>query len=141
MALNSGIQNEKEIQDYIDGKTIMELNPNLRAFILDIFGLARNHISQSKISARRTCDTDYKPDMIIKYEGQIKNISIKIGNGNSVHQEKISEFIEYCKKLGVNQETIDDLLFFHWGDGTLDGSAPVSERRSAKEIISSYPEK
>lgn len=36
MALNSGIQNEKEIQDYIDGKTIMELNPNLRAFILDI---------------------------------------------------------------------------------------------------------
>lgn len=142
MSTNTGFTNEKEIANQLDGHKIADLNPNLQAFITEIFQPTAREKSTQIIHAERTKNTAYKPDLIIKFAGRRQNISIKSGQGNSVHQEKIQEFVKYAKNsLNASPEVLEALLFFHWGDGTLDGSAPVSRRLKAREIIEKYLEK
>ena len=142
MAINTGIQNEIEIERNLDARKFEALNPNLRAFVNDVFSPTTQEKSTQVVHAKRTNDTRYKPDMIVDYASRKSNISIKIGSGNSVHQEPIDTFVKYIKEeLNATQDEVEALLFFHWGDGTLDGSAPVANRMPAKEIIEKYPEK
>lgn len=142
MAINTGIQNEIEIEKNLDARKFGALNPNLKAFVNDVFSPSEHTKNTELIHAKRTNDTHYKPDMIVDYSNRKSNISIKIGSGNSVHQEPIETFVAYIRdELHATKEEIEALLFFHWGDGTLDGSAPVANRMSAKEIIEKYPDK
>ena len=142
MSLNTGINNEKEIAEHLNTHKIANLNDNLRAFVEDIFRPNATERNGSYISAQCTNNNLYKPDIVVEFANRVNNISIKIGEGNSVHQEPIDSFVEYIRdELGASKVVIEALLYFHWGDGTLDGSAPVSERKSAREIIKNQPEK
>ena len=142
MSLNTGIKNEIEIVENLDSHTINELNLNLRGFVLDIFQTSSLIKEDEVVYAERTKDVKNKPDMIVKCADKKNNISIKIGSGNSIHQEPIYGFIKYIQDdLLATQEVVNSLLFFHWGDGTLDGTGPVSSRMKARDIIKEHPEK
>ncbi len=142
MSLNDGIENEKQIETHLDSLRYLELNRNLRAFIYDVFNPSSTQLNTCTVHAKRTEDNKFKPDLIVSYINKKHYISIKKGSGNSVHQEPINVFIEYIKNnLNASPEVINSILFFHWGDGTLDGSAPVYCRMKASEIIEKYPEK
>lgn len=142
MATNTGIKNEIEIESHLSARKTNSLNPNLRAFITDVFNPTEFEKKTVIIDAKRTNDTRYKPDMIIRFAQRRSNVSIKQGSGNSVHQEPIWSFVDYIKNdLGASNEVVESLLFFHWGDGTLDGRGEVSARMSAREVIERYPEK
>jgi hypothetical protein len=81
-----------------------------------------------------------KADIAIRTEkGQEIRISVKKGSGNSVHQESVSDFIHFLNSEGASQSQLEQLLFFHWGDGTLDGSGSVDSRLNAIEIRKKYP--
>lgn len=141
MAINTGIQNEIEIENNLNARKFGALNPNLKAFVNDVFNPSEHTKNTQLVHAKRTSDTRYKPDMVIDYANEKSNISIKMGSGNSVHQEPIDTFIKYVRdELGATQEEINAILFFHWGDGTLDGSAPVAARMPAKDIIEKHPD-
>ncbi len=141
MSINSGFTNEKTIIEHLDGYKISDLNANLRSFIEEIFAPTESERDTCLIRASKTSNL-YKPDIIIEYAGRTRNISVKIGSGNSVHQESITDFVKYlASDLGASSEVINALLFFHWGDGTLDGSAKVTDRMDAKTVIKKYPAK
>lgn len=117
----NGYDNEYEFVKYLNGKKIKELDIRTQEIIYSIFyGINkndtikcwRNHLPQ-------------KSDILIKIKDYIRGISIKKGSKNSVHVERISDFIEFLKENNVPQEIIDKYLYFHFADGTKNGTGKI----------------
>ena len=133
-----GIQNEKEIIKAINGKFLDELPDH---FKIPITGMYRYHhpgkrVEAKKVSAFFGC----KSDIEIWMYGHYMNISIKCGFSPAIHQERLDWFLEYLHDLGISNETLDIIRFYHFYDGTLDGSGIKSMRldefkEKHKEII------
>ena len=51
-----------------------------------------------------------KPDIIIEINNKRKNVSIKKGSGNSVHQEDIDLFIDFLTTLNISEKAKNELL-------------------------------
>lgn len=60
-------------------------------------------------------------DIFIKINGIIKAISIKRGSRNSVHVERISDFIHFLISNGVDREVVINYLNYHYADGSTNG--------------------
>ena len=65
-----------------------------------------------------------------------KYISVKSGRSDSMHFESIKDFIIFLRKFGISIQTQKTILFFHYGDGTLDGTG--NKRIGVEELISNY---
>lgn len=133
-----GFSNESNIVNYLNGKKIKDLNQNMKNFINWLFNNVNENTSinsgliQRPIGERK----NPKPDIWIRINGITKNISIKEGSGNSVHQEPLLEFCEYLKNLDIPTNVINDLKLYHFGDDTLDGSGKI--RFSTNEVKEKY---
>lgn len=101
----SGFQNETDLISVLSNKLYAELNDNLKKFISFLFPQVNNNDKIKYYSGM----VGQKPDIIIEINNKRKNVSIKKGSGNSVHQE----------------ETKIELLKYHWADGTTDGSGKI----------------
>lgn len=132
-----GFDNEILLFDALDGKEFKDLNTNLQNMIEDMFG----EIPQDTIINAFKKGGVNKTDLVVKVNNQSFNISIKKGSGNSVHQEKVEEFIDFLKKeYNISENLANDIRFFIWGDGTFDGTGLVSNRLSASEFKNQYPD-
>ncbi len=131
----SGFDNENELITELNNKRVNELNSNLKSFIYFLF---YDLDGNERISAY-TGISGQKPDIIIKINNEIKNVSVKIGNGNSVHQEKVDLFINFLSSLKISKEIQNELLKFHWGDGTIDGTG--TNRISSNEYKKIHSDK
>lgn len=131
----SGFKNENTLIESLNNKKVRDLNENLKKFIYFLF---ENIDDNDQVFA---CEgkKGQKPDMVVKVKDITKNISIKIGNGNSVHQENISLFTNFLNSIGISQELIFELLKFHWGDNTLDGTGKI--RISGSDYKREHPDK
>lgn len=114
---NDGVKNEYEFILKLNNKRIYELDYLLQEFIQDIFpNCTRNSIVRCKKGI------DYeKVDIIISIGSKSKNISIKKGHRNSVHCEKLSKFIKFLISLNMDENTINEILKYHFADGTTNG--------------------
>src|SRR5699024_3714740 len=73
-------------------------------------------------------------------QGEEYNVSVKMGTGNSVHQEKIEDFINYLKNAYNISETLaNDFRLSIWVDGTLDGKGDVNNRFKISKLKELYP--
>ncbi|WP_413862185.1 hypothetical protein [Methanobrevibacter sp. UBA417] len=134
-----GFKNEILLIEELNNKKVVDLNQNLQNVIKYID--PKNITPKSTIKAFGKAGIN-KTDMIIKIENKEYNISIKKGTGNSVHQEKLEEFITFLKeKYDINEKLANDIRFFIWGDETLNGTGQISDRLSSKEFKNKYPEK
>ena len=113
-----GFKNENTLITELNNKKVSNLNLNLKNFIYFLF---HNLNGNEKILAYPGIHGQ-KPDIIIEINDEIKNVSVKIGNGNSVHQENINLFINFLSSLNISEKIQFELLEFHWGDGTIDGT-------------------
>ena len=148
-----GFTNESLMVEALNNTMPKELNSNLKRFIKDI--CTENKINFSNdmlIRASLEKNNRLKQDFYINIEGRDFGISTKMGTGNSVHQEKIEEFIEWldrCSLIEITDEIKDCLRFFIWGDGSLNGQAPIVKdkdgniigRFGASEFRKLYPDK
>lgn len=158
-----GFSNEYNIVNALNNKKIYELPSNLKKFILSI--CSDNNIShnqytkvKSKLASKQIDITtgrkiNPKVDLFISIGENVFGISTKIGSGNSVHQEKVDSFIEWAinsDNIIINDYSVlDDLKFFIWADGTLDGTAKIVKdvngkikgRFSTSSFKKLYPEK
>ena len=82
------------------------------------------------------CHRISKGDVYLQINSEIKYLSIKSGNTDSMHFESIVSFIWFFRKLGVSEKTQKILLLFHYGDGTLDGTG--SRRMLFEELYIKY---
>lgn len=148
-----GFNNEGLIVQSLNKKKLKELNSNLKKFIRDI--CADNGILISEdmlIEARVESNNKLKQDFYITLAEKEFGISAKMGIGNSVHQEKIEEFIDWLSKVSkeeVTDEIKDCFRFFIWADGSTDGQAPIVKnedgtvigRFGSKDFKRLYPQK
>ena len=131
-----GFENENLILFALNNKKFSELNENLKKMVIEL----DNNISQNTLIKSYKKAGINKTDLIIEVNGFDYNVSIKKGTGNSVHQEKVEEFIDFLdEKYSISEELANDIRFFIWGDGTFDGTGNVSDRLSAAEFKSKYP--
>lgn len=127
---NKGLQNEYWFTNAINNKTLSELNLLLQELILFLFP----HInSNTKIECYKNAYYE-KGDICIKVGRTIKYIGIKMGIRNSVHNEKVATFIKFLQSIKINQKVINELLKYHYGDGTLDGTGLVRQSVSEYKI-------
>lgn len=146
-----GNKNEINIVEALNNKTFSTLNNNLKEFIKYIAEDRKIKLNlDTKINAKYETSTKLKQDFYVYIEEDEFAISCKMGSGNSVHQEKCSDFIKYIKeKLNANEDVCNDICLFLWADGTLDGSGPSDKdekgdiicRFTSKEFRNKYPEK
>lgn len=152
MADNShGTNNELEMTNYLNGKKYKELNLTMKEFIKYIChtkGIVYN--DETIIGAAYVTSNKLKQDIYITISGTRMGISLKMGSGNSCHQEKIEDFVNFIKiELGISEHICNLWRFFIWADGTLDGTGPMDKdedgtitcRFDAAGFKKKYPEK
>ena len=131
-----GFSNETEIINYLNTQnTFDNLNNNFKQFISFLFGYTPN----GKLIKAYKPSGQVKPDVAITIDSITKYVSVKKGSGNSVHQENISMFTTFLKSMNIPDNILNDLLLFHYGDGTINGKG--TERISACQWIKKYPTK
>lgn len=104
--------------EYFDQRKIKELNPMAYDFIINLFPSVNE---DDFIRAIPRLDKG-KTDFIIKINDVDKKISIKKGYSNSVHLERIESFVNFLRKIGVDEKTINLFLKFHYADGSNNGN-------------------
>jgi hypothetical protein len=143
-----GFVNEQLLVKALNGKKYKELNTCLKKFIsqictdhsitIDDDFIIKSKLAQKELDPITNKKINVKPDLYIELGGKEYGISTKMGTGNSCHQEKIESFINWIKNndnICVRDESIyDELRFFAWGDGTLDGTAPIVRDSSGNVI-------
>jgi len=114
----SGSDNEFEFVKYLNGKKVSELNPMFRGLINELFLLQnedflikswRNHYNQ-------------KTDVFIRINGIMKGVSIKKGIKNSIHVERISDFVQFLIENKIDREIVVEYLKYHYADGSMNGT-------------------
>lgn len=130
---NSGLENEKEIIAALDGKSVASLNPSLKALVESLFPLASGTISCSKGLAHE------KPDLVISLGSEIRYVSVKSGHAVSVHEESLTTLIPFFRSLEIPNHILKTLVYFHYGDGTLDGTGPTRfTSENLRHLFKSY---
>ena len=118
---NNGLENEQDIIKVLNGKTYDELPDFWKRRMKQ---LERNFPTDQKIECYK-CVYNQKADIGIRMNNYRYNISIKSGYFVSVHNERISSFTGFLRSLGVSDELINVLKYYHYGDETLDGTGKV----------------
>lgn len=131
----TGIENEIEFVKYLNNKKVYELNPIFRELIFKLYG----DIDVNSVVKCYKSTQPIKSDMFIVINSIKKGISIKKGVKNSVHVDRISDFIHFLITNGVKKDVIIEYLKYQYADGTTNGKG--SYRMSSKEYKSFYQDK
>lgn len=113
----SGTDNEFKFVKYLNGKKISELNPMFRGLIDELFPFE----SEDSIIKSWRNHYNQKSDIFIRINGLMKGISIKKGIKNSIHVERISDFIHFLIENGIERQYIIEYLKYQYADGTTNG--------------------
>ena len=115
---NNGINNEYAFIKKINNKRVNELSFLLQELIYMLFPKINNN-SMIKCFKNKKYE---KSDICIKVGIKYKYISIKNGFNNSVHSESIHSFITFLIKNRISLNVINEILKYHYADGTFNGS-------------------
>lgn len=118
MPTNHGFLREDEMVYHLNNRKIKDLSNNLYHMMQELYGV----LDEDEIVTCYKTDDFIKPDFVIVYGGKEKYVSMKSGRSEIVHSENIKTFILFLRSLGVSKETQKTVLYYHYGDGTLDGS-------------------
>ncbi|WP_414045961.1 hypothetical protein ACMGE5_06450 [Macrococcus equi] len=146
-----GNLNEKLIVENLNGKKFSQLKTHFKTFILSIcndnnINLDKNDIIFSEFEH----NPRVKPDFYIIIKEMKFAISCKLGSGNSVHQETIQQFTQFLREdLNAPSYIIENIRYYVWADGTIDGSGPLDKdvdgkiisRFTASEFKKLFPQK
>lgn len=129
MHKNIGRLKEDEFVAAINGKRAEDLSHNLKHILREIFGL----FDGNEIIKCGLVDKLQKPDFYIEYKGNKKYISLKTGRAETVPQEGLKQFLAYLRSWNLSVESQKTFLYYHFGDGTMDGSG--KERMAYFDLI------
>ena len=134
-----GNKNELKIVEALNQKAFSVLDNNLKEFVKYVAEDNNITINQNTIiKAEYESNTRLKQDFYLYIENQKFCVSLKMGSGNSVHQEKCEDFVHYIKnELNADDEICNNFRFFLWADGTLDGTGST-EKDEDGNIISRF---
>lgn len=115
--MNYGYQNEYDFVELFNDKYFDELSENAKKFLMELFGDIDNTILIKSWKNK----SPQKADIFIKVNNNIKGISLKCGNSNSMHHESVQDFKRYLEKIGIPYNIIDKYMSYHYGYAKDDG--------------------
>lgn len=113
----SGKQNELEFVKYLNNKKISDLN----ILMLELLETLFKNVDYDSVVRAWLNPNPQKTDFFIKVNHDIRRISLKIGDKNSVHVEPISEFIHFLICNNIERDIIIKYLKYHYADGSTNG--------------------
>lgn len=128
----NGIDNEFEFVKYLNGKKVGELNPMFKGLIYDLYG----EVKENEIIRSWRNHYQQKTDFFIKINENIKGISVKKGIKNSVHVERITDFIHFLIENRIERDIVIKYLRYHYADGSTNGKG--TNRVSVQEYKKSH---
>ncbi len=131
MPSNKGKLIEDEMMLALNNHFVKDLSPNLRNVMHSLFGA----LEANEIVTCTQPDVPIKPDLLITYKGKTKGLSLKSGASEYVHGEPIDKFVDFLRNLNISRETIETILLYQFGDGTIDGSG--KERMELEQLKTS----
>lgn len=145
-----GDRNERNIVDELNNRTYKDLNLNLKEFVKYVCNCKDiDFDNNAKINAKYESNSRLKQDFYLYINHKKIYVSVKMGSGNSVHQEKCEDFISYIKSsFNASEDICNAWRLFLWADGTLDGSGSkekdsdgnIKSRFSASQFKMLFPE-
>lgn len=144
MGQNQGFTVEKIFINKINNHKFYEIE-NIFQKILNKIDSSINNNDFFTAVKKEGIGLNKKTDVVIEKNGKkFSNISLKKGDGNSVHEESLDTFIKFLHNNNVSQVDQDLVKKFIWGDGSIDGSAGhginnIQNRMSASKINKKYP--
>ena len=136
MPSNFGLLVEAELAYALNNKKVNQLSNNMRNLLRCMFGV----LDEDKLVQAHQLDGSSKTDVVVEYDDRYRNMSIKSGTAKNLHSENLSTFIEFLTKCGISKRTCDTICLFHYGDGTIDGSAK-EERKSYRYVYGELEER
>ena len=134
--MNNGYQNEYDFVKLFNNKYLNELDQNSIQFLYELFG---EKIKNDKPIISWKNKMVQKADIFIKYKNNVKGISLKYGNSNSMHHEQIQEFKRYLEKLRIPYDTMDKYVSYHYGYAKdKEGKINFSQSLSSEEYKKIY---
>lgn len=134
---HQGFENQDKIIYALNNSRVADLPLTFKNMIMEIYP---NIAASEMIYAKKITGNDIKSRMVITVNGENANLTVFMGSGNSVHQEKLSKFLEYCRKeLEMEKHEENALLMIMYGDGSLDGKGDIRGRlKSTEEVKKNY---
>lgn len=134
--LNDGFKNERKLIKALHNKYFSTLNPNLQRMIRQSFknynGVIRCHLEAG----------NNKSDIKIEIGNESHSYSIKMGKGNSIHQEPLEKFLSFLTQKHHLPLIIKSYIQeFIWADGSTDGRGEITNRISARQFKKRNPHK
>lgn len=135
-----GLQNEENLVIALNNKKYKDLNSNLKRFVDYICKCEGFTVTvETEIKSKIETDNRKKQDLYITLFEKKLGVSVKVGSGNSTHQEKCEDFIDYIKTTyGASDQICDDIRRMLWCDGTIDGSGEISDRMTKATYLRKY---
>ena len=118
MPTNHGFLREDEMVYHLDKRKVKDLSNNLYHMMQELYGV----LDEEEVITCYKTDDFIKPDFVIIYKDETRYVSMKSGRSEIVHSECIKDFVLFLRSLGVSRETQKTVLYYHYGDGTLDGT-------------------
>ena len=118
MHKNIGRLKEDEFVFALNNKKAGDLSHNLKHILREMFGLFK----ENDIVKCGLVEHYQKPDFYIEFKGQTKYVSLKTGRATTVGEEGLKQFLSFLRELHLSLEGQRTFLYYHFGDGTLDGS-------------------
>ena len=140
---NDGFKIEDKLLNLINERAFKDIDPIIQEQLISISSnISIGDYFQTSKKTRKGLEK--KTDLfVLKNSEKFCNLSIKSGTGNSVHQESIYEFVKFLHSKGSTCKETNPLLFFHWGDTSLDGltgEKDITKRMSGEIIKKKYPD-
>lgn len=126
----NGFENEREFCKYLNNKKVKQVNPIFQDLFHELYG---ELTGEEKIYISINYYKQ-KTDLHIKIKNTVKEISIKKGVKNSVHIEKIEEFIKFLNSQNIPNNIINEILKYHYADGTINGTGKIRISSSEYKI-------
>ena len=126
---NEGFLHEEKMVHNLNDKKYSELNPNLKNLIFELFG----NVEEDTLIKCELVHGFAKPDFLIQIEDEKRYVSMKSGNASIIHCGYLDNFVKILRGYDISEKTIETIVKFYHGDGTIDGSGGYE--MSYKELL------
>ena len=132
---DSGLLAEQEVITEINNKVYSSINNNLRQVIRCLFGV----VNENSLVKCYKVDDENKTDFVIEINKEKRNVSMKQGRAEIVHNEILNNFCNFLLENGISDRTVETIKMFHYGDGTSDGTG--EKRYPYIKVVSMYADR
>jgi hypothetical protein len=115
---NPGFLNERQIINKLNNTKFKDLTNNLKFLIQEMFGIC----NEEDVIKSGLIVNFQKLDIYIELNGIRKYVSLKSGQATTIAEENLKLFIKYLRSKNISTKSLKTILYYHFGDGTLDGS-------------------